>query len=539
MRNSIFKKIFLLTSLLLLPLGDLSAQSTTRRATTVRPKISTNNKVNTTRRVAPVSAAQSSLASAMGLIKSGRYQEAANSLLSLSQRTDMKSSRSQIKYLLGLCLMEMNLNQVAAFQFVDVIRSGDQRWTRQAIEKLLVVTDRLGDETLLNYAIQRIDVNLVPKQHREMLYFRLGEIKQKARQFSEAVQYYNRVEPQSRFYLNALYNKGLSYAEANQTDLALQSFQNLYNVRSAARINDINRVSAQMGMARVYYQRQEWDKSIEAYANIPRDSILWHDSMFERSWAMLRAARFRSALSNFQSLHSTYYEDSYIPETLLLRSIVYLYICKYDEMEKVLDLYERQYGPTFNRLNTFLNARYRPEAFFQEVNKVFIMKKDQENKKSLALPYNVAKFVSEEGNVRRTYAYIKKVSDEKKSIEDNINLRSSALGVYAIRILNNRIKSTKDQIGDMVKAHLQNMLGELRDLNEQASFIRYEMINGKKESIKKKMVNKDLESEENQVDDNQDRSFYIQNGYEYYPFKGEYWLDEVGNYHYLGKQSCE
>lgn len=496
------------------------------------------NRPTNTRRVVQAPTG-SGLAGAMSLIKSARYQEAASQLLSLSKRSDMAAQRAQIKYLLGLCLMEMNLNQVAAFQFVDVIRSGDQRWTRQAIEKLLVVTDRLGDETLLNYAIQRIDVAQVPKQHREMLFFRLGEIKQKSKQYSEAVQYYNRVEPQSRFYLNALYNKGLSYAEANQTDLALQSFQNLVNVRSGAKVNDINKVAAQMGIARIYYQRHEWDKSIEAYAGIPRDSLLWHDSMFERSWAMLRAARFRSALSNFQSLHSTYYEDAYIPETLLLRSIVYLYICKYDEMEKVVDLYERQYGPALNRMNTFLSSRKNSETYFQEINKVFVMKKDPESRKSLVLPYNVLKYISEEGNVRRTYAYIKKVSEERKSVEENGSLRSSSLGQYALKILNNRIKSTKDQIGDMVKAHLMNMQSELRDLNEQASFVRYEMINGKKEAIKKKIANKDLEEEQAQVDDNQDRDFYIQNGYEYYPFKGEYWLDEIGNYHYLGKQSCE
>ena len=82
-----------------------------------------------------------------------------------------------------------------------------------------------------------------------------------------------------------------------------------------------------------------------------------------------------------------------------------------------------------------------------------------------------------------------------------------------------------------------NMKVELRDLDQQASFIRYEMINGKKEFFKKKLSGRSLNEE--QVDENQDRSFYVQNGYQYYPFQGEYWLDEVGNYHYLGKQSCE
>ena len=89
----------------------------------------------------------------------------------------------------------------------------------------------------------------------------------------------------------------------------------------------------------------------------------------------------------------------------------------------------------------------------------------------------------------------------------------------------------------MARAQLMNMKTELRDLKEQASFIRYEMINGKKEFLKKRIAGKDIE--EAQVDEDQDRSFYIQNGYEYYPFQGEYWLDEVGNYHYLGKQNCE
>ena len=506
-----------------------------------------NKTAATTRKVVPAgpkvysnltnSSMRSQISSALGLMKSGQYAQAANALLSLSRRSDLEAERPQIKYYLGLCLMELNFNQVASFQFVDVIKSNDQKWTRQAIEKLLVVTDRLGDETLLNYAIQRIDVASVPTQHRDMLFFHLGEIKQKAGLFQEAAQLYSKVGAQSRFYFSAVYNKGLAQAEAKQTDLALESFQTLLNARRSAKITDSNKIAAQMAVARTLYQKQQWDKSIEAYGKIPRDHVLWHDAMFEKSWAMLRSARFRSSLSNFQTLHSAFYEDAYIPETLLLRSIVYLYICKYDEMEKVINLFETQYGPAASKINNFLASKNNGESYFQEIQKINILKNDPEAKKKLNLPYNVLKYISEEGNVRRSYAYIKKLNEEKKLVEDNPVVKGSALGAYSVRILNNRMKSTKDSIGDMAKAHLLNMKAELRDLNEQASFIRYEMINGKKEVLKKKIAGKDLN--EVQVDENQDRSFYIQNGYEYYPFQGEYWLDEVGNYHYLGKQSCE
>jgi hypothetical protein len=106
---------------------------------------------------------KSSITSAINQIKSGQHLSAANNLLALSRRPELQSDKSQIKFLLGLALMELNLNQVATFQFVDVIKIGDPRFVKKALEKLLIVTDKLGDETLLNYAIQRIDVNSLPK----------------------------------------------------------------------------------------------------------------------------------------------------------------------------------------------------------------------------------------------------------------------------------------------------------------------------------------------------------------------------------------
>jgi hypothetical protein len=63
-----------------------------------------------------------------------------------------------------------------------------------------------------------------------------------------------------------------------------------------------------------------------------------------------------------------------------------------------------------------------------------------------------------------------------------------------------------------------------------------EMLNGKKQAVKKKVAGKNLPTT---VDEKAERDFYVQNGYQYWPFQGEYWLDELGNYHYVGTQSCE
>lgn len=476
------------------------------------------------------------LSQALRMAQSGQYLNAANALFSLSRRSELQADRPQIKYILGLMLMELKLNQVAAFQFVDVIRMNNPKYTKQAIEKLSIVADTLGDDTILNYAVSRVDVNDFPGNRRDMIYFRMGEIKLKNREFGKASDLFGRVPQGSSYYYQAAFNKGLAELQGKQADMALATFQRMSESRQGVSVTDTNKVAAQMAIARTLYQKQDFEGAIEAYSQIPRDTLMWHDAVFEQAWAMLRAARFRSALSNFQTLHSTYYEDFYMPESLLLRAIVYLYICKYDEMEKVLGLFERTYGPVRRQIGDFMHSASDATAYYAEIEKANTVKRTDKSM-NLRLPYIVTRNILDEGDIKRSLGYLRRLSDERERVEVNSAFRATPLGQYALKILINRTKNSKIAVGDMVKVHLNNMRAELKDLYEQAGFIRYEMINGKKEVIKKKIANKDVSSE--QIDDRIDRKFYIQNGFEYYPFQGEYWLDEIGNYHYLGKQSCE
>ncbi len=485
----------------------------------------------------PNSAAHQQLTRALDLAGKGQYQSAASQLFILSRRSELKEERPQIKYILGLMLMELKMSQVAAFQFVDVIRMNNTKYKKQAIEKLSIVADGLGDDTLLDYAISRVDVVDIPINNKDMINYRIGEIKNKSKDFIGAANYFSRVQPGSSYYNQALFSKGLAELSQNKPDTALDSFRNLLAIRGKSGVTDTNRVAAQLAIARTLYQKQSWDEAIEAYAKVPRDHFLWHQAIFEQSWAMLRGARFRSALSNFQSLHSAYYEDFYIPESLLLRAIVYLYICKYDEMEKVLTLFEKTYGPVRTQIAGFLGRNSSSYEYYIEAEKAYDIKKGKESNANLRLPYLVLKNALEQGDIRRGFQYLKTLSDEKSRIDANVALRGTPLGVYAQKIISSRGKNKKFAMGDMVRAHLQNMRADLADLYEQAGLIRYEMISGKKDTLKKKITGNDLASA--QIDDKINREFYVENGYQYYPFKGEYWLDEVGNYHYLGKQSCE
>lgn len=481
------------------------------------------------------------LAKARALAAAGRYQDASRVLFQLSRNPKYSSEANQIKYILGLMLYEMKLNQAAAFIFYDVVKqegsSGQQdKYLRQSLQKLALAADSLGSDVLTRYAVKQVKEEDFPEASRDMLAFHLGEIKMQDKDFAGAARELSRIRAGSPFYARARYNMGLALAQANQLDKAKAVFEDLAENSKAGGVTDPNRVNALLGKARVLYQAQKFEEAIDAYRDIPRDTVQWHEALFEQSWAMLRDGRFRSALSNFHTLHSPFYEDYYQPESLFLRAIVYLYICRYDEMEKVLNLFERVYKPTQERLREILSTTTDPTLLQRELNKVSVATSSKTSKSQI--PYTVGREIMKEGDVRKSLIYIRNLEREQKRLEAMPSIwKASGIGVYAKTAVEKRLGAAQVFAGKQIRRHLAVKFNDLKDLFEQEAFLRFEMLSSKKESVKKEIAGKGLGRD--RVDDNNARNYYIQNGYEYWPFKGEYWLDELGNYHYVGVKACE
>lgn len=460
-----------------------------------------------------------------------KFAQAAQRFFTLA-RVSKTPEKEEYKYYLGITLLELKMYQVAAFQFIDVVRGKQSRYRKLSLQKLSIAADYLGDDTTLNYALTKINPDEVPKSEVSMVYYRLGEVKLINNSYNDAIRYFSKVNPGSSYYYMAMFNKGISEMYAKQLDSAIATFKKIIYSRIAKEVTDTTLVAAKIGLARAYYQKHDWSAAVKAYADIPRDSEYWHDVLFEQSWAYLRSGRFRSALSNFHSLHSPYYEENYIPESLLLRAIVYLYICKYDEMEKVLQLFEKTYNPLTTTLKR--NARFSNLFVYGELSKYQSFDLNSGVFKS-RIPNLIINYVLSQGDIKRSFSYLDKLNSETKLINTISGIRNTPFARYSLKLLNGRVKNTKSLIGEVAKVHMDVVKSELEELNEQANFVRYEMISGQKEELKQKLVGDGLE---NTIDKDYEREFYIENGYQYYPFQGEYWLDEIGNYHYLGKSSC-
>ena len=472
----------------------------------------------------------------LNLVEQGDLTKGSKELYKLSRLRAYKSKRPRIKYTLGVVFMQMELYHLASLQFVYTIKQGNREYKRKALKKLISILDYLQNTEVFYYALSFVNQADFSASDKDKFYFYQGLVSFQKKNYKKARFHLAKIPSDSDFYNKAQYRIALSYAEKNQVKSAERAFRNLSITRSG--VTDNTRVAALMGLARTLYQGKKFNESIRVYRSIPRDTLYWHDVLLESSWAYLRAARFRSAISNFQSLHSGFYINYYQPESLILRAYVYLYICRYYEMEKVLDLFNATYLPTLKSVRRSLNSGLRYRNYFNEF--ISTQKSIQAGKEQLALttlsPVVVSR-IMKTAQFKKYMKYLEKLDQEQAKLENmQASWKRSRVGRNARYIVKTRRETVKKLAGKFIRKILLEVKRDLEKFSESEQYLRYDMLRGKRELVKKKLARKYVNY--THVDDRITREYYIQNGHDYWPFQGEHWADELGNYHYTGLHNC-
>ena len=419
---------------------------------------------------------------ALELIKKQDYREGSKQLFSISQSPNYKNRRSEIRYQLGVALLRMGLTSAASFQFLSVVKVGSRQYVRLSLERLSEIVARVGNEQIIQFAIQKGGAQKVKEKYRDALYLQFGKYEMNKKNYRKATSYLNRISFSSPLFDKAMYNLGLSYAEQKKNKEAVRAFSKILSKNK--KITDPVRVAALMGTARVYYQAQKWDSAIRYYRQIPRDTSFWHDMLFENSWALLRAGKFRSALNGFQTLHSDYYDDVYQPGSLLLRAIIYMYICKYDEMEKMLTLFKRTYSPVHGRVRSILSSS--PSLYYSKLLRSL-------KGSGGDFPIVIAQRIYREGDFNWLNKYMESLQSERNTIKSlPYSWRASKVGQYALRLVDENLRKSQRQMNQVIGRHLSFFQKELKGFVNQEKYLRYESLRGKREQLKKKITAKHL-----------------------------------------------
>ncbi len=468
------------------------------------------------------------------------YIDASRILYSLSKNSKYRKEQAFIAYEMARSFEGLGLKQSAVFQLIRAVRYGQNLILAKSLEKLSKLAFEVGDSIGLNYALSKINIKKFPKGQKPILYFRLGEAYLGVNRFKKAIKIFLRVPEGHYLYSKSRYLMGLAYSEDGQLKESYSAFTKAANSRAETGIVDDERVAALMGRARVLYHLQRWESSLEAYRLIPRDSKYFHDMMFESAWAMLRAGKFRSALSNFQSLHSEYYENYFYPEVALLRAIVYLYICKIDEVNKVIRYYDNIYGKMYIKLSKYLKKNKTSRGDVIEFLTLLknLNSESEVDKASYKIPYVILRDLNRNLKIKSKSEYYNNIRNEIARVDSIEGWNGSRIRAVVKNSLLIRKKASLKRLGKALRKEIIKVRNELVDFGDQKELIKFELISSEKEQARKKLERRDSFSK-SQDEPKASRFSFTKNGYEYWPFQGEYWLDEIGNYHYLGASRCE
>ena len=489
---------------------------------------------------ASVSFGSTDLNRGRSLNRAENYKEASTLLFGLSTNSRYRKEQADIAFELAKSLEGLGLKQSAVFQLIKAVRYGKGRVLSKSLEKLTKLAFEVGDDVGLNYALSKINVRNFPESQKPVLYFRFGEAYLSVNRFKKAYTAFSKVPKKHYLYSKARYLMGLAFSESGKLKDSYRSFTQASNARAAQGVVDGERVASLMGRARVLYHMKRWNDSLTAYRLIPRDSKYFHDMLFESAWAMLRAGKFRSALSNFQSLHSKYYEDYFYPEAALLRAIVYLYICKVDEVGKVLSFYDNTYGKVASQLTSYIGSNPTPRNDIKEYMQLVedLNTGAPKNKSSYDIPYLILRHLNRSSRVKSRGEYVANVEKEIARIDSMESWAASRVGAVTRNSIVKRRKASLKRLGKALRAEMVKYNRELVSFGDQKELIKFELISAEKEQARKTLEGRD-DFNEGDSKRKASRFSFTKNGYEYWPFQGEYWLDEIGNYHYLGASRCE
>jgi hypothetical protein len=342
---------------------------------------------------------------------------------------------------------------------------------------------------------------------------------------------FERVPSGNPYYPRAQYYLGVISAVLKDSDGALGAFSRVIRTSSSDNLRQL----ATLGLARVYYERKDYRRAFSYYSQIPRDSDMWLQTLFEGGWAFFMIQRHNNTLGNNHTIHSPFFENRFFPETYILNAITYLRLCRYQALRDQLRKFQERYKPTFADLNNLLKKyQGNPEAFYSAVARYRSTGRLGE--------YNAATEVIDA--VSRSDAF-KEAAIVVRGLErEAAQLRSqgarwemSGLADVLRVSYENRRKATIRVAGEVLFAQAVQQFRYLRDLSDQTRLINLEMLSGRTDQLRARFNPEQQQNDGTSWGEGM-KPLNLKSEIEYWPFEGEYWEDELGGYVYNIDSKC-
>lgn len=390
------------------------------------------------------------------------------------------------------------------------------------------------------------------------------------------------ISPKSAMYSEATLLKAIFNYRQGQVDAAIADLEMLWPSIANKKRDHIKNLTA-LTLARLHFQKGNYQTSYNNYLKIDKTSPIWLQAMVEQAWTQVLAGDSIGAAGNMFSLHTQFFNKAYSPETYIVRTVGYLNLCQFGDGVGVLNDLKKRYTPVQDKLMLFKKSNKDAIKYYDLV-KTFIKNSDLNEIEGIPRAFIVelarhpsftqpqkqinnyedenARFnkialdlIRREKEARLTALKAKnelaKAKREKASaskiqkfeqqflavgVESTIAGRARD-GIKKMRLAAiDRMDKEKKQLGEKIAKNLQSRYNDftasLENLIDQNEVLAYEIYSGAGEHIRYQMAGGEIKERSPAALTPNEKESYK------WKYKGEVWEDEIGHYRSSLKNVC-
>jgi len=487
------------------------------------------------------------------------FETAASGFYAVRRLSDDAGEVAEAQRGLARSYEKLGLHLAALSVWSGVAESGNTHpHFSVAIEGLVNAGEALDDDLTMPKIIDKVysgpNVETINKLNPEVLqrvYFHLGRYVFNRQNFKEARKMFKAVKEGNPAYAHAQYMQGLLRLGVGQPDrppakydLATQHFE---AARAAIPVDTKDpalvelRDLTSLALARLYYEqaftldegpgrKELLDKAKAEFQQVPRFSDMWADALFERAWANTLDEQYGRALGALHSLSAPYFKDEFFPEAKILQAIIYWYNCQWDRVNGILDETRSTYEPMAEQMQGLAESNLDFGEWYPLLQKSLEPGADPGDK--TLIPRAVALAITKDPGFQKMEKFLKEIEREQKVISKSKVFAKSDMGQGLSEEFDALAQGYLGVMGKFLKTKVRTLAEELASISTRAGLIALETKTAEADWLEQGRAIENLQRTR------LPRPFIPDDTFQFWWFRNEYWIDELGYYEFTVKTEC-
>ena len=339
-------------------------------------------------------------------------------------------------------------------------------------------------------------------------------------QHDRGLEYLSRVNDVSDERGQAYYLSAVMYLERQENRRAVQAFQNAIVASDENESDPEVAELSYLAIARIAYEIGNFDGALFNYRRVPESSHRHVDARFESTWTYFLKQDHNRTLGAIHGMMSPYYNSHFFPELRVIEAATYLEVCDLDSAVLALEAFETEVATLQAPVQEFVANTTSPEEYWQAVESYYDRVGSTD---PVALPVEAIRFVIDDVEYHNQLAHIRQLESERERLSADAAAMGS-FGESALQAIDIDLRNMKLDAGLTISGLLLDFDTELTDWRVKAQEVGIEITTARLDATRATMEGQTAE------DAAGTSVFVLAEDWQYWPFEGEYWVDEVDNY---------